>query len=124
MQLKYYETFPNARQHITALPPLDSTHVDVNKLLQKLSSNTESNFISTKVFQDRTTGKLRTNTMKGIHYTAEWGIKILAKEIKKSLFSTANTSNKQLETIHSISTSSSPHHTNETPEQSLCSQQQ
>jgi hypothetical protein len=124
MQLKYYKAFPNARQHITALPPLDNKHVVTNKLLQKLSSYTESNFVSTKVFQDKTTGKMRTNTMNGFHYSAEWGIKILAKEIKKSLFSTVNTSNKQLETIYSISTSTSPNQTNETPEQPLRNRQQ
>ena len=95
MQIKYQEKFQNARQHIMALPPLDNEHTQVNTALQKLSKHTESNFISTKPFQDRITGKLRANTMKGFHYN-DLGVKLIAKEMKKSLFSTANIGNTQL----------------------------
>ena len=86
MQLNYDEKFPNARQHLTALPPLGEKHSKANHLLQKLTAYTESNFISTKVFCDKTTKKLRANLMErdGYHYN-DWGVRMLAKEIKKSL---------------------------------------
>ena len=109
MQLKYHEKFPHARQHLTALPPLTRGHKEVSQLLQKLSLHTESNFISTKVFEDRGTGRLRTNTMKDIHYN-ELGTKILAKEIKKSLFSRANIGTSHLRTIRNTSVPSRPGH--------------
>ena len=57
--------------------------------------------------QDRTTGKIRANITHGIHYT-ELGVKVLAKEIKKSLFSTANRTSTQLETISKHTTPSLP----------------
>ena len=98
MQVGYLEKFPNARQHITALPPLDREHIEVNNQLQKLCRFTESNFISTKALQDRTTGKIRPHTMRGFHYN-ELGVRILAKEMKKSLYSTANTDNTRLFTL-------------------------
>ena len=98
MQVGYLEKFPNARQHITALPPLDREHIEVNNELQKLCRFTESNFISTKALQDRTTGKIRPHTMRGFHYN-ELGVRILAKEMKKSLYSTANTDNTRLFTL-------------------------
>ena len=100
MQLKYKEHFPNARQHITAIPPLANGHREVNKSLQKLSKFTESNYISAKNFQDKTTGKLRAGLMNGIHYN-EWGIRTIAKETKKSLYSTANIGTNQLTIINS-----------------------
>ena len=37
--------------------------------------------------------------MNGIHYN-EWGIRMLAKEMKKSLYSKANIHNKQLSQLH------------------------
>ena len=98
LQLQYKEHFPNARQHITAIPPLANGHKEVNRQLQKLSRHTQTNFISTKPFLDHTTGKLRPNLTNGIHYT-EWGIRILAREIKKSLYSSANIENDHLNTI-------------------------
>ena len=95
MQLKYAECFPKARQHITSLPPLDDRCLETNMQLQKLSKYTGANFISTKTFLDRNTGKLRANLMVGIHYN-EWGTRMLAKEIKKSLYSTANLNDNRL----------------------------
>ena len=95
MQMKYAQHFPNARQHVTALPPMNEFCVEVNEKLQKLSKYTGSNYISTKAFLDRATGKLRANVMVGKHYN-EWGIRMLAKELKKSLYSTANIGNKAL----------------------------
>ena len=91
MQMKYKKLFPNARQHVTAIPPLTNEHVAMNKGLQKLAQDLECNFISAKPFQDHSTGKLRANLMKSdmYHYN-DIGVRHLAKEIKKSLFSTAN----------------------------------
>ena len=45
MQVMYKRFFPNARQHVTALPPLSSEHIHVNKGLQKLCNNLGCNFI-------------------------------------------------------------------------------
>ena len=106
MQMRYRDEYPNARQHIIATPPMDTPHIETNRALQKLSKFTGSNFISTKPFLDRNTKKLRANTMKekgnkiDFHYN-EVGIKILAKGIKKSLYSTANEQNIQLTLISS-----------------------
>ena len=105
MQIKYKEHFPNARQHVTAIPPLANGHREVNRQLQKLSAHTQTNFISTKSFLDHATGKLRSNVTHGIHYN-EWGIRMLAREIKKSLFSNANINNDQLNMIKNLSTNS------------------
>ena len=95
MQMAYNQQFPNARQHITALPPLTSRNIEVNKHLQKLCSYTESNFISTKAFIDKASGKLRSGLTNGIHYN-NWGVKMIAKEIKKSLYSHANKNNNKI----------------------------
>ena len=89
MLMKYKKLFPNARQHVTAIPPLSNDHEKVNKGLQKLSSHRGCNFISLKSFFDRATGKLRANLIEGYHYNAV-GVRHLSKEIKKSLFSTSN----------------------------------
>ena len=89
LQLAYNQQFPNARQHITAVPPLEDKHDNLNSQLQKLSKFTESNFISTKDFKDRATGKICSNVMNDYHYKAV-GSKILAKAIMKSLYSTSN----------------------------------
>ena len=99
MQIKYKHFFPNARQHVTALPPLSKEHKEVNKSLQKLCNNLECNFISTKSFLDHTTGKLRANLMSGFHYNSI-GIRHLAKEIKKSLYSTSNLLSSQLSRVN------------------------
>ena len=98
MQLAYFKKYPSARQHLTAIPPFANSHKEVNKSLQKLSAHTKTNFISTKAFTDRATGKFRTDLAKGIHYT-EWGVKMLAKEMKKSLYSSANCDNFHLDLL-------------------------
>ena len=104
MQITYAEHFPHARQHITALPPLAKIHNETNQLLQKLSLHTQSNFISTKVMRDKSSGRPRANIFEGFHYN-DYGIKILAKEIKKSLYSTANLHNRQLQQMAILSSS-------------------
>ena len=102
MQMAYNKTFPNARQHITALPPLHDAHKEVNKQLQKLSSFVECNFVSTKPFIDQQTNRLRAKLMKGFHYTP-YGVCILATEIKRSLKSTANIGDGHLKELRLVS---------------------
>ena len=108
MQMHYNQSFPNARQHVTALPPTEKNHIDVNLKLQKLSQYTGSNFITTKTFLDRNTGKIRSNVMDGIHYN-EWGIKMIAKQIKKSLYSTANRENGHFALLQKVNGTNSSH---------------
>ena len=98
LQLKYNEKFPNARQHLTQIPPVVAGHEKVNQSLQKLASYTESNLISVKVFIDKTTKRLCANLTNGIHYN-EWGVRIFTKEIKKSLYSKANTGSSHLKKL-------------------------
>ena len=104
MQIKYAEHFPNARQHITALPPLAQLHNETNHHLQQLSRDTQSNFISTKVMRDKSSGRPRANIFEGFHYN-DYGVKILAKEMKKSLYSTANLQNRHLKQMAILSSS-------------------
>lgn len=99
MQIKYFENFPQARQHITAIPPIGHSHNEVNIQLQNLSKFTETNFITTKSLRDRNTGKIRTGLMEGIHYN-RYGISMVAREMKKSLYSTANRENNQLKSLN------------------------
>ena len=100
MQIEYKRLFPNARQHIVAIPPISRDHIEVNKSLQKLSQNLECNFVSAKPFLDHATGKIRANLMRndGYHYN-DVGIRHLAKEIKKSLFSSANRESNELSRV-------------------------
>ena len=99
MQMCYNKHFPNARQHICAIPPLQNGHNKVNEHLQKLSSYTQTNFVRTKEFKDKNTGKIRSNLLKDFVHYNDWGVRILAKQIKKSHNSTANVGNKRLESM-------------------------
>ena len=101
IQMLYNQHFPNACQHVSGLPPLSEEHVETNQLLQKLSSFTQSNYISTKVFMDRATGKLRSGLFNDYHYN-NIGVKHLAKEIKKSLYSSANKNSQQQANIRTM----------------------
>ena len=89
MQMKYRKCFKNARQHLTALPPIDDDQIEMNRELQKLSNNTGSNFVSTKALRDRVTGRMRMNLVKEYHYN-ETGIKTLSLELLKSIHSDSN----------------------------------
>ena len=100
-QLLYNRRFRNARQHLTGLPPLSDAQVEVNGMLNRLALHTGSNIISTKQFRDRNTGQMRSNLMNGIHYN-EVGIRILAKEMKKSLYSDANIGNGCLTMLNNL----------------------
>ena len=100
----YREAFPNARFHLTGIPPMANGHVEVNIMLQRLAYFTKCNFISTKVFQDKSSGKIRSNLMQernkvvNYHYN-DYGIRVLAKEMKKSLYSTSNREAQDLATV-------------------------
>ena len=91
LQSKYCKTFKNARFHLTALPPNGKPKEDAGSQLRELAQSTGCNFISLKGLKDKNTKKLRANMLQtdGVHYT-EVGVKILAKEIKRSLYSNAN----------------------------------
>ena len=107
MQIKYNEYFPNARQHLTQLPPIDNSYNKVNLLIQKLAVFTQSNLISTKDFRDQRTGNIRSNVMEDrLHYSEEWGVKILSRAIMKSLYATANIENNHLKTLRRMSENS------------------
>ena len=98
MFFTFNEKYPNARMHMTGVIPLDNTqHHETNQALHKLCKHTGSNFITTKPFLDKTTKKIRHNTLnnKGNRLN-EWGVRIIAKEIKKSLYSTANRGSNKL----------------------------
>ena len=103
IQLRYTRAFPNARQHLTELPPLSDAQIEVNGMFRRLATHTASNLISTKQFRDRATGQLRLNTIAsdGFHYN-DVGVKILAKELKKSLFSSANITNLNLKVLNNL----------------------
>ena len=103
IQKQYKKQFPNARQHITAIPPLSKDHEQVNKRLQKQCSQLGCNFISTKSFLDHATGRFRIKLIKSdrLHYS-DIGIRHLAKEIKKSLFSLSNRESDQLSHVSSM----------------------
>ena len=103
LQIKYNEHFPNARQHLTFIPPLDNSYNEANLLIQKLASFTESNAISTKEFCDAKTSKFRQILLEDDkHYSAEWGVKILSKAIMKSLYSQSNIGSDHLTTIRQM----------------------
>ena len=107
MQLTYSQHFPNARQHVCAIPPLQNGHNKVNDQLQKLSSFTQTNFVSTKNFKDQNTGKIRSNLLKDFVHYNDWGVRILAQQIKKSLYSDANFGSKQLENMRRMTENNS-----------------
>ena len=100
VQVQHKKQFPNARQHVTAIPPLSKDHEQVNKKLQKQCSQLGCNFISTKSMLDHATGRFRMNLIKSdqLHYS-DIGIRHLAKEIKKSLFSLSNLESNQLSRV-------------------------
>ena len=71
-------------------------------MLQILSRNTETNFIPTKPFLDNNENLLRAETMKDdIHYN-DYGMKILAKAIMKSLYSDENIGSNTLSNLKKL----------------------
>ena len=108
MQIQYRKKFRNARQHIMALPPIGDPQIELNGRLQKLANHTNSNYITTKALRDRVTGQLRKNLMSdNLHYN-ETGIKTISREIKKSLFSSSNIGDKELDHLCQIRENAGP----------------
>ena len=105
-QIKYYQVYKNARQHLCCLAPLSDSQIEVNNVVRKLAQHTGSNLVSTKQLRDRATGQLRLNLMlsDGFHFS-DVGVRIVAKEIKKSLYSEANKENSCLAMISSFAQS-------------------
>ena len=87
----YYKKFPNARQHICAIPPTSQINQEVNRELGDLAQATGVNFISTKNLCDPATKSILPSLIQSdkLHYTHE-GIKMLARQIKRSIWSTNN----------------------------------
>ena len=110
MQTKYLKQFPNARQHIVAMPPMTKEHEKINESLGSLCKFTGSQFVSHKAFLDNNTKKLRANTMKqkygkiDYHYN-DLGVKTLAKGIIKSLRESRQRQALYLQLAHRISSS-------------------
>ena len=101
-------SFPGLLSVYAAFPPLSKEHIEINKMFAKMSRVTKTNMISTKVFTDENTGKIRPDTMKvkkdrsiDFHYN-DYGIKLLAKEIGKSLYSSSNIQSNELKKLHKI----------------------
>ena len=103
MQVAYNDAFPNARQHVVGLPPLNDEYIKTNKLLEKQCKFTGSNYVSTKAFLDKKTKRPRSDCFEDspyeYHYEGKIGVPTLAKAIKKSLYSDANIDNDRLSTI-------------------------
>ena len=90
-QHKYYKKFPNARQHICAIPPTSQINQEVNKELSDLAQATGVNFISAKNLCDPTTKTIIPSMIQPdrLHYTAD-GIKAFGRQIKRSIWSHNN----------------------------------
>ena len=90
-QHTYYKKFPNARQHICAIPPTSQINQEVNRELGNLAQATGVNFISTKNLCDPSTKTILPSLIQAdkLHYTHE-GIKMFARQIKRSIWSTNN----------------------------------
>lgn len=90
----YSDAFPNAKIHIGSVAPTNEKHIQFNAHLENLASTRGAQFISTAPMFDRKTGNVRPNMMNGIHYS-KIGVKVLAKEIKRSLYKRSHTKNKE-----------------------------
>ena len=84
----YSRRFPNARIHVGCVAPSNDKHIQLNAGLLQLAIAREAPAISTEAMYDQKSGKPRQNLYKPdrIHFT-QAGIGVLAKQIKKSLYS-------------------------------------
>ena len=104
MLFKYNDHFPNARMHVTGLPPISNSHIAISDMLERLCEYTDTNYVTTEPFRDSKTGKLRSETMKDAYHYNEYGVKILAKEIRRRLYSEKNIGSGQLAILNMMST--------------------
>jgi hypothetical protein len=80
-----FHRFPNATVHIGSVAPVGQKQEILNRQLENLATRKQLPFIGIKGMYDRETGSLRNNMLSGIHYT-DVGTRILAKELKRSLY--------------------------------------
>ena len=73
------------------MPPVTQNHIDANKELASLAQKTGANFISVKALSDASTKRILPTLIQNdlLHYNNE-GIKAIARQIKRSLYSNAN----------------------------------
>ena len=80
--------YPNSAIHVGGVPPTDAKMIQFNEQVKNLVESREANFIPVKSMMDRNTDKIQSDIMKNgdrLHYS-EKGVKIMAKEIKRSLY--------------------------------------
>ena len=82
---KYSQAFPNAKIHVAAIPPANDKYRMYNKKLRDLAIQRGAPYIAVDEMFDRNSGQLRPDMVSGIHFTRT-GIKILAKQMKRSLY--------------------------------------
>ena len=82
----YHNHFPKARIHVGSVAPSNAKHIQYNRQLRDLAFRRQAPIISVDAMMDRDSGHIRNDLLNGIHYTNK-GIRILAKEIKRSLYS-------------------------------------
>ena len=87
---KYSRAFPNANLHIAAVAPISQKQVNLNTKLREFASKEKHSFIDNQGIFDRDTKKIRPNMLQGIHYT-DHALRIVAKEVKRSLYKEKNT---------------------------------
>ena len=80
----YSSAFPRARIHIGSIAPSNRKHSEFNAQLKGLAMQRNAPFIAIDQMYDMN-GCLRPKMVNGIHYT-DAGVKILAKQIKRSLY--------------------------------------
>ena len=89
---KYARAFPNAKLHIAAVAPISQKQIHLNTKLREFASKEKHLFIDNQGVFDRDTKKIRQNMLQGIHYT-DHALRIVAKEVKRSLYKEKNTLN-------------------------------
>ena len=101
----YNSAFPNAHFHIAAVPPVGLKQENLNRKLENMTARTGGSFISVQNMYDRNNknmvrpGILKTGNER--HYT-ETGLRILAKEVKRSLHARNQTLVRQPLTMTSL----------------------
>ena len=80
--------YPKSAIHVGGVPPTNAKMTHYNEQVKNLVESREANFIPVKSMMDRNTDKIQPDIMKKddcLHYS-EKGVRIMAKEIKRSLF--------------------------------------
>ena len=83
---KYCHRFKKARFHLANVAPIDFKQKNLNHQLKNYSRSAGISFIENNGIFDRVSGDVRPGMLDGIHYTPV-ATKILAKELKRSLYS-------------------------------------